>query len=423
MSDSAVNQAANQAELQETYDVERYRRDFPILSQTMNGEPLVFLDSAASAQKPRQVIDAVSAVYETEYANVHRGAYELSARATDAYEGARAKVRDFLNAAHDREIIFTKNATESINLVANTYGRRFLQPGDEIIISEMEHHSNIVPWQMLRDEKGLVLKAVPVSDDGEFMLSEFKNMLSSKTKLVAITHTSNALGTVTPAAEIAKLAHSAGAKVLFDGSQAVVHMPVDVQALDADFYVFTGHKLYGPSGVGVLYGKEELLNAMPPFMGGGEMIAEVTLEKSTWAALPNKFEAGTPMIAQAVGLGVAVDYVTAIGMGRIAAHEQDLLNYATQRLSSVEGLQIIGTAPVKAAVISFTLGDIHPHDISTIIDRAGVACRAGHHCAQPVMDRFGVMGTTRASFGLYNTRSEVDVLVDAIERAREFFGG
>ena len=424
MSDSAAKAAdAQEAAVQEAYDVERYRRDFPILTQTMNGKPLVFLDSAASAQKPRCVIDAVSHVYEAEYANVHRGAYALSARATEAYEGARSKVRGFLNAARDSEIIFTKNATESINLVANSFGRKFLQPGDEIIISTMEHHSNIVPWQMLRDEKGLVLKAVPITDDGEFMMSEFKDMLSDKTKLVAITHTSNALGTVTPAAEIAKLAHSAGAKVLFDGSQAVVHMPVDVQALDADFYVFTGHKLYGPSGVGVLYGKEELLDVMPPFLGGGEMIAQVTLEKSTYAELPNKFEAGTPMIAQAIGLGVAVDYVTEIGMDRIAAHEQDLLSYATQRLSAVKGLNIIGTAPVKAAVISFTLGDIHPHDISTIIDRAGVACRAGHHCAQPVMDRFGIMGTTRASFGLYNTRGEADALADALETAREFFGG
>ncbi|MBL4721744.1 MAG: cysteine desulfurase [Alphaproteobacteria bacterium] len=404
------------------YDVERYRRDFPILSKPMNGKPLVFLDSAASAQKPRQVIDAMRYVYENEYANVHRGAYALSADTTTAYEGARTKVRDFLNAAHSREIIFTKNATESINLVANTFGRDSLKAGDEIIISTMEHHSNIVPWQMLRDQMGLVLKAVPITDDGEFMMAEYEKMLSSKTKLVAITHTSNALGTVTPAAEIVEKAHAVGAKVLLDGSQAVVHMPVDVQALDADFYVFTGHKLYGPSGVGVLYGKETLLDAMPPFMGGGEMIAQVTLEKSTWAALPNKFEAGTPMIAQAIGLGAAVDYVTEIGMDRIRAHEQDLLTYATQRLSAVEGLKILGTAPVKAAVISFTLGDIHPHDISSIIDRAGVACRAGHHCAQLVMDRFGVVGTTRASFGLYNTRAEADALAEALETAREFFG-
>jgi cysteine desulfurase / selenocysteine lyase len=417
-----TDQTALAADASELYDVERYRRDFPILSKPMNGQPLVFLDSAASAQKPRQVIDAVRYVYESEYANVHRGAYALSADTTAAYEGARSKVRAFVNAAHDREIIFTKNATESINLVANTYGREFLKAGDEIIISTMEHHSNIVPWQMLRDQMGLVLKAVPISDDGELLMAEYQKMLSPKTKLVAITHTSNALGTVTPAAEIVKMAHSVGAKVLLDGSQAVVHMPVDVQALDADFYVFTGHKLYGPSGVGVLYGKEELLNAMPPFMGGGDMIEQVTLEKSTWAALPNKFEAGTPMIAQVVGLGAALDYLTEIGMDRIQAHEQDLLTYATQRLSAVEGLNILGTAPVKAAVISFTLGDIHPHDISSIIDRAGVACRAGHHCAQMVMDRFDVAGTTRASFGLYNTRAEADALAEALETAREFFG-
>ncbi|MFT6582318.1 MAG: cysteine desulfurase/selenocysteine lyase [Alphaproteobacteria bacterium] len=417
-----TDQSALASGASDVYDVERYRRDFPILSKPMNGQPLVFLDSAASAQKPRHVIDAVRNVYENEYANVHRGAYALSADTTASYEGARSKVRAFVNAAHDREIIFTKNATESINLVAHTYGREFLKAGDEIIISTMEHHSNIVPWQMLRDQLGLVLKAVPISDDGELMMAEYQKMLSPKTKLVAITHTSNALGTVTPAAEIVKMAHSVGAKVLLDGSQAVVHMPVDVQALDADFYVFTGHKLYGPSGVGVLYGKEELLNAMPPFMGGGDMIEQVTLEKSTWAALPNKFEAGTPMIAQVIGLGAAVDYVTEIGMERIRAHEQDLLTYATQRLSAVEGLNILGTAPVKAAVISFTLGDIHPHDISSIIDRAGVACRAGHHCAQMVMDRFDVAGTTRASFGLYNTRAEADALAEALETAREFFG-
>jgi cysteine desulfurase / selenocysteine lyase len=417
-----TDQSALASGASDVYDVERYRRDFPILSKPMNGQTLVFLDSAASAQKPRQVIDAVRHVYESEYANVHRGAYALSADTTAAYEGARSKVRAFVNAAHDREIIFTKNATEAINLVANTYGREFLKAGDEIIISTMEHHSNIVPWQMLRDQMGLVLKAVPISDDGELMMAEYEKMLSPRTKLVAITHTSNALGTVTPAAEIVKMAHSVGAKVLLDGSQAVVHMPVDVQALDADFYAFTGHKLYGPSGVGVLYGKEALLNAMPPFMGGGDMIEQVTLEKSTWAGLPNKFEAGTPMIAQVVGLGAALDYLTEIGMDRIRAHEQDLLTYATQRLSAVEGLNILGTAPVKAAVISFTLGDIHPHDISSIIDRAGVACRAGHHCAQMVMDRFDVAGTTRASFGLYNTRAEADALAEALETAREFFG-
>lgn len=420
-----MNDTAHAIALDDTgtgYDVERYRQEFPILSEQVHGKPLVYLDNAASAQKPKQVIDAVQYVYEHEYANVHRGVHYMSEHATDAYEGARAKVQKFINAKHEHEVIFTRNATEAINMVAATHGRRFLEPGDEIIISVMEHHANIVPWQMLRDEKGLVLKAVPVSDDGEFLIEEFKKLLTPKTKLVAITHTSNVLGTVTPAAEIIKLAHDVGAKVLLDGSQAVVHMPVDVTALDCDFYAFTGHKLYGPSGVGVLYGKEEALNAMPPFLGGGEMISTVTIEESTWAGLPNKFEAGTPMIAQAIGLGAAVDYVTAIGLDRIAAHEQDLLLYATQQLSSIPGLKIYGTAPAKAAVISFGLEGVHPHDIATIIDRAGVACRAGHHCAQPLMDRMGVPAMTRASFGLYNTRADADTLVEALEFAREFLG-
>ena len=419
MSDTAhAMPAANDTE----YDVLRYRSDFPILSEEIYGKPLVFLDNAASAQKPQQVIDAVRYVYEHEYANVHRGVHYMSEKATEAYEGARGKVQRFLNAQHEHEVIFTRNTTEAINMVAGTYGRRFLEPGDEIIISVMEHHANIVPWQMLRDEKGLVLKAAPVSHDGEFLLDDFKKLLTPRTKLVAITHTSNVLGTITPAAEIVRLAHDAGAKVLLDGSQAVVHSPVDVTALDCDFYVLTGHRLYGPSGVGVLYGKEELLNAMPPYLGGGEMISKVTLAESTWAELPNKFEAGTPMIAQAIGLGVAIDYVSAIGMDRIAAHEQDVLGYATQKLTSIPGLKIFGTAPSKASVISFTMENIHPHDIATIIDRAGVACRAGHHCAQPLMDRMGVPAMTRASFGLYNTRADADALVEALEFSREFLG-
>ena len=404
------------------YDVEAYRRDFPILSETVHGRPLVYLDNGASAQKPRQVIDAVRYVYEHEYANVHRGVHYMSERATDAYEGARTKVQKFLNAKHDHEIIFTRNATEAVNMVVRTHGQRFLQPGDEILISIMEHHANIVPWQMLAAEKGLKLKAVPITDDGELNMDEFRKMLTPETKMVAITHVSNALGTINNVTEITRLAHDAGARVLIDGSQGVVHMPVDVQAIDCDFYVFTGHKLYGPSGVGVLYGKEERLNAMPPFLGGGEMIEHVTIEKSTWAALPNKFEAGTPMIAQAIGLGAAVDYVTAIGMDRISAHEEDLRRYATQRLSSIPGLKIYGTAPRKAAIMSFTLDGIHSHDIATIIDRAGVACRAGHHCAQPLMDTLGVPATTRASFGLYNTRADADALAEALESAREFFG-
>ena len=404
------------------YDVLRYRNEFPILSEQVHGKPLIFLDNAASAQKPQQVIDAVRYVYEHEYANVHRGVHYMSEKATEAYEGARGKVQRFINAEHEHEVIFTRNATEAVNMVAGTFGRKFLEPGDEIVISVMEHHANIVPWQMLRDEKGLVLKAAPVSDDGEFLLDDFKKLLTQRTKLVAMTHTSNVLGTVTPAAEIARLAHSVGAKVLFDGSQAAVHSPVDVQAIDCDFYVITGHKLYGPSGVGVLYGKEELLNAMPPYLGGGEMISKVTLAESTWAGLPNKFEAGTPMIAQAIGLGAAIDYILAIGMDRIAAHEQDLLGYTTQKLTSIPGLKIYGTAPNKAAVISFSMENAHPHDIATIIDRGGVACRAGHHCAQPLMDRMGVTAMTRASFGLYNTRADADALVETLEFTQEFLG-
>ncbi len=403
-------------------DIEKVRADFPAMSVEVHGKPLVFLDSGASAQKPHAVIDTMRRVYESEYANVHRGAYYLSERATALYEGARDTLRDFLNARDRKEIIFTRNATESINLVAHAWGRSTLKPGDEIIISEMEHHSNIVPWQMLRDEKDLVLKIAPISDDGEFLMDAFKALLTDRTKLVAITHTSNVLGTITPAKEIARLAHDAGAKVLFDGAQAAVHMPVDVQDIDCDFYAITGHKLYGPSGIGVLYGKEELLDAMPPFMGGGDMISSVSFEKSTWAPLPAKFEAGTPAIVQAIGLAAAVDYVTGIGFDAIAAHEHDLLNYTTQKLASVKDLRLIGTAPNKAAVVSFELGKIHAHDVSTIIDRAGVAIRAGHHCAEPLMDRMGVAATARASFGLYNTRQDADTLVEALETVQEIFG-
>lgn len=404
------------------FDIKKIRADFPAMSVEVHGKPLVFLDSGASAQKPHAVIDTMRRVYESEYANVHRGAYYLSERATALYEGARDTLRDFLNARDRKEIIFTRNATEAINLVAFAWGRSTLKPGDEIIISEMEHHSNIVPWQMLRDEKDLVLKIAPVSDDGEFLMDAFKALLTDRTKLVAITHTSNVLGTITPAKEIARLAHDAGAKVLFDGAQAAVHMPVDVQDIDCDFYAITGHKLYGPSGIGVLYGKEDLLDAMPPFMGGGDMISSVSFEKSTWAPLPAKFEAGTPAIVQAIGFAAAVDYVTGIGLDAIAAHEHDLLNYTTQKLASIEDLRLIGTAPNKAAVVSFELGKIHAHDVSTIIDRAGVAIRAGHHCAEPLMDRMGVAATARASFGLYNTREDADTLVEALETVQEIFG-
>ncbi len=404
------------------FDIERVRADFPALAMEVHGKPLVFLDSAASAQKPRVVIDTMCRVYESEYANVHRGAYYLSERATALYEGARDTLRDFLNARDRKEIIFTRNVTEAINLVARTWGRENLKSGDEIIISEMEHHSNIVPWQMLRDELGLTLKVSPVSDEGEFLLDAFKALLTDHTKLVAITHTSNVLGTVTPAKEITRLAHDAGAKVLLDGAQAVVHMPVDVQDIDCDFYGITGHKLYGPTGIGVLYGKEALLDAMPPFLGGGDMISSVSYEISTWAPLPAKFEAGTPAIVQAIGLAAAVDYVTALGLENIAEHERGLLNYATQRLASIDGLRLIGTAPNKAAVVSFAMEAAHAHDISTIIDRAGVAIRAGHHCAEPLMDRMGVAATARASFGLYNTRAEADTLATALETVQEIFG-
>jgi cysteine desulfurase/selenocysteine lyase len=404
------------------YDVERIRADFPILSRTVYGKPLVYLDSAASAQKPRQVIDALSQVYETEYANVHRGAYYLSMRATDAYEGARAKVQRFLNAKHAHEIVYTRNATEAINLVAASYGRTSLKAGDEIIISELEHHSNIVPWQMLRDEKGIVLKVAPIADDGSFRLDAFEALLSPKTKLVAISHMSNVLGTILPVEAIVRMAHAAGAKVLLDGCQAVTHFAVDVQALDADFYVFSGHKLYGPSGIGVLYGKEALLDAMPPYQGGGDMISTVSFEKSTWAALPNKFEAGTPAIAPAIGLGAAIDYVAAIGLEQIAEHERRLLDYGMQRLAAIEGLTIYGTTPGKAGVISFALDCAHPHDVATIVDRSGVAIRAGHHCAQPLMQRLGAPATARASFGLYNIQAEVDALAEALGKVREIFG-
>ncbi len=404
------------------FDVENIRRDFPILSREVHGKPLIYLDNAASAQKPRQVIDAVADMYQRDYANVHRGAHFLSERATERYEGAREKIRAFINADSASEIVYTRNATEAINLVAFSYGRSFLQPGDEVVISELEHHSNIIPWQVLRDSHGIVLKVAPITDDGEFRLDAYRDLLGPRTKLVAIAEMSNVLGTILPATEIIDAAHAVGAKVLIDGCQAVTHMPVDVQALGADFYVFSGHKLYGPSGIGVLYGRAELLDAMPPFMTGGEMIAAVSFESATWADLPHKFEAGTPAIAQAVGLGAAIDYVSELGLDAIADHERDLLNYATQQLAAVRGLQMIGTAPAKASVASFTLDYAHPHDVATIIDRAGVAVRAGHHCAQPLMHRLGLTATARASFALYNTRAEVDGLVNALNVVEELLG-
>lgn len=404
------------------YDVDAYRADFPILSETVHGKPLVYLDNGASAQKPKAVIDAMRGAFEHCYANVHRGAYDFSERTTAAYEGARETVRAFLNAKSEREIVFAKNTTEAINLVAYSFGRGLLKAGDAVVISEMEHHSNIVPWQMLRDEKGIELRFAPISDEGELLMDKFAELLDEKVKLVAITHVSNVLGTITPAEKIVDMAHAVGAKVLFDGSQSVMHMPIDVQALDCDFYVFTGHKIYGPTGIGVLYGKEAVLETMPPFLGGGDMISSVTLEKSTWAELPAKFEAGTPPIVEAIGLGAAIDYITGIGLERIAAHERDLLSYAMQRLAAVDNLRVIGTAPNKTAVISFAMGEAHPHDIATIIDQQGVAVRAGHHCAEPLMHRMGVVGTARASMGLYNTRAEIDRLGEALDKVNAIFG-
>ncbi len=405
----------------QAFDVARVRADFPILRQHVHGKPLVYLDSGASAQKPRQVLEAMDEVLTTCYANVHRGAYYFSQHLTDRYEGVRTTVARFLNAASDQEIVFTRNVTEAINLVAHSFGSR-LAAGDEVIISEMEHHANIVPWQLLRDRAGITLKVVPVADDGSFLLEEYESMLGPKTRLVALTHTSNVLGTVTPMKEIIRLAHKAGVPVLVDGAQAVVHGKVDVRDLDADFYAFTGHKLYGPTAIGVLYGKAELLKQMPPFLGGGDMIRSVSFAETTYADPPHRFEAGTPPIVEAIGLGAAIDYVTAIGQDAIAAHEAGLLAYATERLSQGEGLRIYGTAKEKAAIISFTLDDIHAHDIGTIVDREGVAIRVGHHCAQPLMARFGVAATARASMGLYNTPAEIDALARALDKVKELFG-
>ena len=409
--------------LHRLYPIEQIRSDFPILARPVRGKKLVYLDSTASAMKPRAVIDAESQVYAEEYANIHRGLYYLSERATARYEESRRTVQRFVGAAHAHEIIFTRNTTESINLVAASFGRRFLSAGDEVLISGLEHHSNIVPWQFLVEEKGTVLKVVPVEADGSVSLESFAKALGPRTKMVAVAHVSNVLGTVLPVAEMIQMAHDAGAKILIDGAQSVVHLPVDVAKLDCDFYAFSGHKLYGPTGIGVLYGKQELLDAMPPYQGGGDMIATVSFAKSTWAPLPAKFEAGTPAIAQVAGLAAAIDYVQQIGLDRIAVHEHDLLSYATTRLNQLEGLRIVGTAKGKAAVISFVLDYAHPHDIAQILDGCGVAIRAGHHCAQPLMAQFGLPATARASFGLYNQRSEVDALVAAIGKVEEMFKG
>ena len=404
------------------FPIEQIRADFPILGEKIRNKPLVYLDNAASCQKPQAVIDSIVHTYSHEYANIHRGVHTLSVRATDRFEGAREKVRAFINAASTKEIIFVRGATEAINLVAQSYGKSQLRAGDEIVISAMEHHANIVPWQMLCQQIGTVLKVAPMNQAGELLFDEFEQLLNSNTKLVAITHMSNALGTINPVENIIAAAHAKNIPVMLDGAQATPHMAVDVRALDCDFYVFSGHKLYGPSGTGVLYGKQALLEAMPPYQGGGDMIRQVTFAKTEYAGLPQKFEAGTPAIAEIIGLGAAIDYVTAIGMDNIAAYEAELLEYATEQAQQTKGLNIIGQATHKGGILSFTLDHIHPHDIGTMLDSLGIAIRAGHHCAMPVMDFYGVPATARASFAMYNTRQEIDVLMQGIKSLIEVFG-
>ena len=403
------------------YDVESIRRDFPILSLQVYGKPLVYLDNAASAQKPASVIEAEREVYERCYANIHRGVHYLSVHATDAYDASREKARALLNAAETHEIVFVRGTTEAVNLVAQTWGRANVRAGDEILITALEHHSNIVPWQMLCEEKGARLAVAPILDSGEVDIEALARLLTPRTRMVSIAHLSNALGTVLPVARIVELAHAAGALVFVDGAQAVPRMPVDVRALGVDFYAFSSHKIYGPTGVGVLYGRAEILDAMPPYQGGGDMIRSVTFEKTTYNSLPYKFEAGTPNIAGGIAFGAALDYVTRVGLSRIEAHEHDLLAYATESLSAIPELRIVGTAREKAGVLSFVLDGVHPHDIGTVLDREGIAVRTGHHCAQPVMDRFGLPATARASFGLYNTREEVDALAGGIRTVLRMF--
>lgn len=404
------------------FDVAKVRADFPIFKHRVNGKPLVYLDSAASAQKPKAVIDAMNRFYEDGYANIHRGVYELSEKATDLYEAARDKVRAFLNAKESREIIFVRGATEAINLVAGSYGRAFLKAGDEIVITALEHHSNIVPWQILCESLGAVLKVAPVSDEGEILLDRFQALLGPRTALVAITHVSNALGTVNPVKEMTAFAHARGVPVLVDGAQAVAHGRIDVQDLDCDFYVFSGHKLFGPSGIGVLYGKAKLLEKMPPYQGGGDMIRSVSFEKTVYNSLPFKFEAGTPHIAGAIGLGAAIDYLSALDWQALKAHEDEILKHASKALAQIPGLRLIGTARKKTGVVSFVMDQIHPHDIGTILDHEGIAIRAGHHCAQPLMDRLGVPATARASFAFYNTQADVEALIAGMHQVVEVFG-
>ena len=403
------------------FPVEAFRQDFPILASSVRGKPLVYLDNAATTQKPRQVIDALNDYYRRYNSNIHRGLHTLSEQATNAYEAARGKIRAFINAASDKEVIFTRGTTEGINLVAQSYGRSRLAAGDEIIVSEMEHHSNIVPWQLLREQTGAALKVIPINDAGELMMDEYAKLLSDKTRIVAVAHVSNALGTVNPVAAIAQLAHEAGAVVVLDGAQAAPHEKLDVQALDCDFYAFSGHKLFGPTGVGALYGKQALLEDMPPYQGGGDMIKMVTFAKTLYNDLPYKFEAGTPYIAGVIGLGAAVDYVNEAGMERIADYEQALLQYATAEVGAIAGVRLIGTAKERAGVLSFVVDGIHPHDLGTLLDHEGIAVRAGHHCAMPVMERFKIPATARASFAFYNTFDEVDKLTAAIHKAISVF--
>jgi len=403
-------------------EVEQIRKDFPALDQTVHGKPLVYLDNAATSQKPLAVIEAEEAFYRRDCSNIHRGVHELSERATKSYEDARAKAQQFLNAGDSKEIVFVRGATEAINLVANSFGRKNVQAGDEILITAMEHHSNIVPWQILCEEKGAKLRVAPINDRGELLFDEFVKLLGPKTRLAAVVHVSNVMGTINPVKEIIEAAHSRNIPVLLDGAQAAPHLKVDVQELDCDFYAFSGHKLYGPTGVGVLYGKADLLDAMPPYQGGGDMIASVTFEKTIYNSLPYKFEAGTANIAGGIGLGAAIDYLNRIGMESVAAYEDELLAYGTEAVSRIPGLKIIGTAAKKAGVISFVIEGIHPHDVGTILDQEGIAVRTGHHCAQPLMDRFGIPATTRASLAIYNTRREIDALVAGIQKVKELMG-
>ena len=403
------------------FDVERVRADFPVLKQTVHGKPLVYLDSAATAQKPSCVVEAIRHFHEVDCANIHRGVHELSQRSTASYEEARAKTKRFLNSRSKNELIFVRGTTEAINLVSSSWGRKNVKSGDEIVISAMEHHSNIVPWQMLCEEKGARLRVIPMNDRGELLLEEYEKLLNPRTRMVAVAHISNALGTVNPVRQIIEMAHRAGALALIDGAQAAPHQKVDVQALDADFYAFSGHKVCGPTGIGILYGKAKLLNAMPPYQGGGDMIRTVTFEKTTYNDLPYKFEAGTPNIAGGIGMGASLDYVMRIGLDKISAYEHELLVYGTEKLLQIPGLRLIGTARDKAAVLSFVMEGIHPHDIGTVLDRQGIAVRTGHHCAQPVMDRFQIPATTRASLAFYNTVGEIDALAAGLKKVKEIF--